>query len=119
MRYLHTTIHVKDLEESVKFYEEFVGLKIVNRISAGPMQIVFLADGVGGTAVELIRAEPGESFVREGISIGFGADDLECVMKAADDKNYKHSGMIQPNPHVKFFFVDDPDGVSVQFCQNV
>ncbi|HBE76529.1 MAG TPA: glyoxalase, partial [Firmicutes bacterium] len=28
-------------------------------------------------------------------------------------------GPFQPNPHIKFFFVKDPDGFSVQFVENM
>ena len=29
------------------------------------------------------------------------------------------SGPFQPNPHIKFFFIEDPDGYSVQFVENL
>jgi len=29
------------------------------------------------------------------------------------------SGPFQPNPHIKFFHVKDPNGVSIQFVENM
>ena len=29
-----------------------------------------------------------------------------------------HSGPFQPNPHARFFFVLDPNGLKIQFVEN-
>lgn len=56
MKFLWTTIHVKNMEESLKFYLEVVGLKTVNRFNSGPgMEISFL--GEDDTKIELIFSE--------------------------------------------------------------
>jgi lactoylglutathione lyase len=53
MKFLWTTILVNNMDESLKFYEEIVGLKLTERFQAGPgMEISFL--GEGETKVELI-----------------------------------------------------------------
>ncbi|HHZ01685.1 MAG TPA: VOC family protein, partial [Tissierellia bacterium] len=36
MKFLWTTLLVNNMEESIKFYEEIVGLKLVERFQAGP-----------------------------------------------------------------------------------
>lgn len=52
MKITWVTLSVKDMEESLRFYQEIVGLNIVNRFPAGPgVEIVFLGDGE--TKVEL------------------------------------------------------------------
>jgi len=30
-----------------------------------------------------------------------------------------HSGPFQPNPHIKYFFVMDPNGLKIQFVGNI
>lgn len=47
MKMVHVTINTPDLEKSLNFYQEIIGLKIRTdmRKTAG-MPIVFLADGV-------------------------------------------------------------------------
>lgn len=53
MRFCWSTLNVKNLEKSVWFYKEIIGLEIVREFSAGPeVQIVFL--GKGETKIELI-----------------------------------------------------------------
>jgi lactoylglutathione lyase len=29
------------------------------------------------------------------------------------------SGPVQPNPHVKFFFIKDPNGMKIQLVENI
>ncbi len=46
MKFCWCTITVKDMEESLKFYQEVVGLKLNRRFEAGPgVEIAFLGDG--------------------------------------------------------------------------
>ena len=56
MSFCWATITVNDLEESLSFYQDIVGLTVDRRFQAGPgMEIVFLGDGE--TKVELIRKQ--------------------------------------------------------------
>jgi len=53
MKFCWTTIHVKDMDKSLAFYQEIVGLPLVRRAQASPeMELAFL--GSGETQVELI-----------------------------------------------------------------
>ena len=118
MRFCWTTIHVKSMEDSLRFYKEIVGLEEVNRFSAGPdMEIVFL--GRGETKIELIcNKSHGDINIGKDISIGFIVDSLEEKIKLIEEKGIKMlSGIVQPNPHTKFFFVMDPNGLTVQFVE--
>jgi lactoylglutathione lyase len=54
------------------------------------------------------------------ISIGFSVDSLDeriREFKEAGIDIYKEP--VQPNPHIRFFYVKDPNGVSVQFAQQM
>lgn len=119
MAFLWTTIHVKNIEASIKFYEEVVGLTLRRRFSPRPGQeLAFL--GVGETEVELIHYDgevlPGNI---EGISIGFSCEDADALSKSLTEKGYTVGDMVMPNPMLKFFIVKDPDGVNVQFVQDL
>jgi len=107
------------MEASLKFYQEIVGLELKRRFSPGPGQdIAFLS--VGETEVELYHTEgeelPGQV---DGISIGFSVRNAEALMQRLIDKGLKVSDMIKPNPMLQFFYVKDPDGVSVQFVHDL
>ena len=46
MKFCWSTLMVKNLEESLKFYKEIVGLNVSNRFNAGTgVEIAFLGDG--------------------------------------------------------------------------
>ena len=115
---MHVTIMVKNMEESIKFYEDIVGLTIDRRFVIEPdTEYCFL--NAGGIQVELIYHDYQESFsYGEDISIGFKTDSLDEVLKTLEAAGIKPlSEIISPNPHVKFFFVSDPDGVKIQFLE--
>ena len=118
MKFNWVTLSVRDMEESLKFYQGIVGLKIANRFTAGPgMEIVFLGDGE--TKVELIYNE-NESEVEIGkdISLGFEVDSLDQMLEFVKEKGIEvHSGPFQPNPDTRFFFVQDPNGLRIQFVE--
>lgn len=120
MRFCWSTLVVKDLEESIKFYTEVVGLQINRRFPAGPgVEIAFL--GVGGTEVELMTS-PQKKEINMGtdISLGFEIDSVDKKMEELKAKGVAiHSGPFSPNPHVKFFYVLDPNGLKVQFVENM
>ncbi|WP_027399380.1 VOC family protein [Anaerovorax odorimutans] len=119
-KYLWTTITVNNLEESIKFYNEILGLKVNRRFAAGPgKEIAFL--GEGDTKIELvcdsnIKIENRSS----GISLGFKVENLDETLKMTEEKGIKMTkGIFQPNPHVKFFFVNDPNGIDIQFVEEI
>lgn len=120
MKFCWSTLKVKDLEASLKFYQEFVGLKIDRRFKAGPgMEIVFLGDGE--TKIELIYDENSKEIdAGKDISWGFEVGSLDEMMKLAKEKGVElQSGVLQPNPHVRFFYALDPNGMKIQFVENM
>ena len=118
MAFLWTTIAVKNMEESLKFYQEIVGLPLQRRFAAGPgREIAFLGDDA--TKVELIHAEGAkEVHMGSDISLGFGVKSLAGKMAFLEEQGIKlHSGPFAPNPHTKFLFVLDPNGLRIQFVE--
>ena len=119
MAFLWTTISVKNMEESLKFYQEIVGLPLDRRFGAGPgMEIVFLGDGE--TKVELISNDKIENVnLGADISLGFNVKSVEEKIAFLAEKGISiHSGPFSPNPHVKYFFILDPNGLKIQFVEN-
>lgn len=115
MRYAHTTIHVRNLEKSIDFYKEAVGLEIVNRFPAGPGEIVFMANGEGETAIELIHIPGIPKVSAKALSIGFASEDIDKDLARAKERGWNPTKVREPGPGTRYFFIDDPDGVQVQF----
>ena len=118
MKFLWVTLSVTSMEESLKFYQEIVGLPVASRFSAeGAGEIAFLGDGE--TKLELIAHPSGlEPHYGREMSIGFEVPSLEEKLRFVQDKGLAAEGPFAPNPHVRFFFVKDPSGIRVQFVEN-
>ncbi|MBN2790677.1 MAG: VOC family protein [Candidatus Delongbacteria bacterium] len=120
MKFCWTTLHVRDMKKSLKFYQKIVGLSIVRRMKPNPdMEIVFL--GEGETQVELISDnKSGNTVSVENISLGFDCGSLDKIKENLEENNIPvHEGPFKPNPHIQFLYVLDPDGFKVQFVENI
>jgi lactoylglutathione lyase len=112
------------MEASIAFYRDVLGLKLNRKMNPIPgTEIAFL--GLGGlgsgeTEVELIHsAQNPEPKQGKDISIGFMVPSVEKAMTELREKGISRiSGPFQPNPMVKFIYIDDPDGVKVQLVES-
>jgi len=106
------------MNESLNFYQDIIGLKVKRRFSAGGSDIVFLGDV--GTEIELVfnPAKPNISIGHD-ISLGFEVPSVKDAISQLKEKGITAGKILQPNPHVMFFFFSDPNGVSIQFLENV
>jgi lactoylglutathione lyase len=120
MNFLWTTIAVKDMNKSLKFYQEIVSLPLKNRMTLNPgMELAFL--GSGETQIELIWNEKLKD-VNNGsdISLGFQVDSIDKMMEFLKSKNIPiQSGPFQPGPSLKIIFVLDPNGLKIQFVEKI
>lgn len=119
MKFLHVTLYVKDLEASLAFYRDIVGLPLRRRFAIPPSrELAFL--GEGETEVELIcDREKGAPQVAGDISLGFAAGGVDALRERLLAQGLPGvSEMIEINPATRFFFVQDPDGTRVQFMQS-
>ena len=120
MKLCWSTLYVKDLDESLKFYQEIVGLKLNKRFKAdNHLEIAFL--GEGETQIELIcDKKKKDIFIGDAVSLGFLVDSVEKKMEYLKEKDIKiTSQIIQPNPYSKFFFINDPNGMKIQFFEDL
>jgi lactoylglutathione lyase len=115
MSFLWCTIFVRDIDVSLRFYQDIVSLPVTRRFSEPGAELAFL--GEGETKLELIQGK-GEPQSGGGVSIGFRVDSLEDKMEFLKQRGIAiHSGPFSPSPRTSFFFVSDPDGMLVQFVE--
>lgn len=120
MKFCWVTINVKDLEESLHFYQEIIGLGINRRFKPdNDREIVFLEKGE--TQIELIYGPRAENIVvGKDISLGFEVESLDKIKEVLKNNNIAiHSGPFQPNLSIQFIYVLDPNGVKIQFVENL
>lgn len=118
MRFSWSTLKVKNLNDSVAFYEEIIGLNVKRRFQAGPgTEIAFL--GEGETQVELIEVKgKNEISVGPDISWGFQVESLEKIMELLKKKGIEViEGPYSPNPSMSFIYILDPNGMKIQLIE--
>lgn len=118
MRFSWSTLKVKNLNDSVAFYEEIIGLNVKRRFQAGPgTEIAFL--GEGETQVELIEVKgKNEISVGPDISWGFQVESLEKMMELLKKKGIEViEGPYSPNPSMSFIYIQDPNGMKIQLIE--
>lgn len=119
MRMLHTMLRVKDLDQTIRFYTEFIGLKETRRAPIGDeATLVFLTDDAGAYELELTYNHDGRDY-ELGSQYGhlaFATDDLESVVEDVEKRGwwYRRSG---PKTRSKYIFVKDPNGYDVEILQ--
>jgi lactoylglutathione lyase len=120
MKYLWTTIYVKDLDESITFYSNMLGLKMLKRFPAGPgIEIAFMGNGSNNeTLVELLVDINNKTVSHgESIALGFAVDSVDAMLDTIKSKNISvHNGPVE-TPSSKFFTIKDPNDLNVQFFQ--
>jgi len=111
----HMNFNVRDLDASIKFYEETLGLKVVRskeNVEKG-FKIVFLADEAGGFQLELTWLKSHTDAYDLGeqeYHIAFVADDFETTYK-----KHKEMGIIvYDNEDMGIYFLEDPDGYWIE-----
>lgn len=108
---VHNCISVLNLEKSMAFYEEALGMKEVRRIVAedGSFILVFVANSESDHQIELTwmrdRKEPYNLGDNE-IHIGFRTDDYT----AAYEKHKAMGCICFENESMGIYFIADPDG---------
>ncbi|HHT97880.1 MAG TPA: lactoylglutathione lyase [Clostridiales bacterium] len=108
---IHENYNVKDLEASLKFYEEALGLTEQRRKVAddGSYIIVFIGNDTTDFQLELTWLRDWEKPYNLGdneFHLAFRADDYE----AAYEKHKKMGCICYENPKMGIYFINDPDG---------
>ncbi|MCR5754627.1 MAG: VOC family protein [Acetatifactor sp.] len=111
----HITIQTAMFEEEIEFYEKFVDLKIKTDLRDKGQNIVFLADDEGGSEIEIINVPEADLIKCQTVSIGFHAQNLDELYAKLQKEGFVPTPFIEPVPNVRFFFVNDPAGLRVQF----
>jgi lactoylglutathione lyase len=123
MRYLHTMVRVADLDASLDFYCNKLGLKEVNRydVEAGRYTLVFLAapDDAGGQhppMVELTYNWDPEDY-GGGRNFGHLAYEVDDIYAACERLRAGGVTINRPPRDGRMAFVRSPDNISVEILQ--
>jgi len=118
---LHTRYRVSDLEKTVSFYKDVLGLQEVNRHSSprGSQLVFFKAPG-SEELIEICKFD-GSGPVNVGTDIthlAFEVDDLNAFAKHAASKGYPLSDGPTPTSSGSVIaFIDAPEGYEIELIQ--
>ena len=126
MRLLHTMLRVGDLERSIRFYTEVLGMKLLRRkdYPDGKFTLAFIGYGeeADNAVIELThnwgvdRYELGTAYGHIAIAVADAAAACEGVRKLGG-KVTREAGPMKIGGSV-IAFVDDPDGYKIEFIQS-
>ena len=121
MKYLHTMVRVTDLEQSLRFYRDALGLRELSRkdYPQGRFTLVFLAaPGDDEAQVELTHNWDTASY-NQGNAFGHLAVGVDDVYKACADLKAKGVKVVReagPMMHggAVIAFIEDPNGYKIE-----
>jgi lactoylglutathione lyase len=117
---LHTRYRVHDLEKTVSFYRDVLGLEEIRRQTSGRgSQLVFLKAPGSEEEIEICKFdESGAVVVGPDLThLAFEVDDLEKFAKEAAAKGYALSDGPHPSGSGKIAFIDAPEGYEIELIE--
>jgi lactoylglutathione lyase len=119
LKYLHTMVRVTDLDASLRFYCDALGLREISRkeVPQGRFTLVFLAaPGDDDAQVELTWNWDPESYGggRNFGHLAYAVDDIYAACQRLADKGVTIN---RPPRDGKMAFVRSPDNISVELLQ--
>lgn len=107
----HTNINVRDLETTLAFYEESLGLKPVRTFEQpeGKFKLVYISDELNKYQIELTWLRDRATEYNHGdndLHLAFVTDDFE----AAYEKHKRMGCISYENKEMGIYFIKDPNG---------
>ncbi|MBV1775733.1 VOC family protein [Burkholderiaceae bacterium DAT-1] len=119
MRYLHTMVRVTDLDASIRFYRDALGLELTRRkdYEAGRFTLVYLAaPGQPDAELELTWNWDPEVYTggRNFGHLAYEVDDIHAYCQHLMDRGILIN---RPPRDGRMAFVRSPDGISIELLQ--
>ena len=114
-KFAHNNINVRDLDKSLNFYEQALGLKEVRRITPedGSFIIVYLSDGSSVHQLELTWLRDWDRPYNLGdneFHIAFRTTDFQAAHRLHEEMGC----ICYENPKMGIYFISDPDGYWIE-----
>ncbi len=120
MKYLHTMIRVLNLEESVEFFTDKLGLVEVRRkdYDAGRFTLIFLATAPGEPEIELTYNWDEKEPYSGGRNFGHLAFSVENIYEYCQKLIDKGVTILRPPRDGHMAFIRTPDQISIEILQD-
>ena len=118
---LHTRMRVSDLDQTIRFYTEVLGLEVLERkVSPRGSQLAFLKVPNSEELIELTSFPPsGPVKVQEDlVHLAFQVENLDDTIASLNSEGIKITdGPTQSSSGSRFIFIDAPDGYEVELIE--
>ena len=118
---LHTRMRVSDLDQTIQFYTNVLGLEVLERkTSPRGSQLAFLKVPNSDELIELTSFPPsGPVKVQEDlVHLAFQVESLDEAIASLNSKGVKVTdGPTQTSSGSRFIFIDAPDGYEVELIE--
>ena len=120
---IHTCIRVKDLEKSISFYADVIGMEEVRRLDYPEYKFTLVYLALPGDTYELEltynydQEEPYDLGNGYG-HIAIGVNDLEDTYEEYSQSGYEVTDLKElSDGAASYFFIKDPDGYKIEIVQ--
>ena len=114
MQYILTTLLTDDIDASVSFYQDVLGVNLLERFTNGAGDQIAMLGEEGQPHLELICRKSGAKPGDRPLSIGFLVSGEERAIDIVGKIGREYQGPISPNDKLAFYFTTDPDGYRIQ-----
>ena len=119
MKYLHTMVRISDIDESLKFYVDHLGLKEIRRTDyeQGRFTLIFLAaQGNEDAQIELTYNWDPEAYTG-GRNFGHLAYEVDDIYEVCERLMNGGVEINRPPRDGRMAFVRSPDNISIELLQ--
>jgi len=120
---LHTRMRVSDLDETIRFYSNVLGLEVIERkTSPRGSQLAFLRVPNSDELIELTSFPPsGPVKVQEDlVHLAFQVESLDETIASLNAKGVRVTdGPTQTSSGSRFIFIDAPDGYEIELIERL
>lgn len=118
MKFSAVSISTRDIDQSVAFYQNVLGLELFAMSSPFPGQKIAVLKDVEGNSIELIQNENTKPFAGEGIKISFVVEQIG----RAEELMKENSVPVVASPKtlrngMKTMIVQDPNGLELTLIE--
>jgi len=121
---IHTMIRVRDLDASLRFYDEVLGLKPAHTLDFPDFALVYLRNAENDVELELTLNKGREEPYTHGDGYGHVAavvDDVAATHAALTAAGYSPLPVkefkVGEELLARFFFIQDPDGYKIEVLE--
>ena len=118
---LHTRMRVSDMEQTIQFYTDVLGLEVLERkVSPRGSHLAFLKVPNSEELIELTSFPPsGPVRVQEDlVHLAFQVESLDDTIASLNAQGVKITdGPTQSSSGSRFIFIDAPDGYEVELIE--